>query len=111
MPCNRGGRRGFTGLGARLLSRSKYSIQIQKREEFAMHLRTYLITGTALVLSAAVGFSANKPAPPRGPLTSSLTQPWPAGLQRKQPNYPPVLSPAQELKTFHMPPGYQVQLV
>ncbi|HEY1877978.1 MAG TPA: HEAT repeat domain-containing protein, partial [Rhizomicrobium sp.] len=76
-----------------------------------MHLRTYLIAGTALALSAAVGFSATKPAQHKGPLTSQLNLPWPAGVQRKQPKYPPALSPAQELKTFHMPPGYQVQLV
>lgn len=76
-----------------------------------MRLRTYLVAGTALILSAALGFSATKPAAPKGPLTSKLNQPWPAGVQRKQPKYPPVLSPAQELKTFHMPPGYQVQLV
>ncbi|HEY0266604.1 MAG TPA: c-type cytochrome, partial [Rhizomicrobium sp.] len=29
----------------------------------------------------------------------------------KQPKFPPALSPALEVKTFHMAPGYQVQLV
>jgi mono/diheme cytochrome c family protein len=76
-----------------------------------MRLRTYLIAGAALALSAAMGFSATKSAQHKGPLTSELNLPWPAGVQRKQPKYPPALSPAQELKNFHMPPGYQVQLV
>jgi mono/diheme cytochrome c family protein len=73
-------------------------------------LRAGLFAGAALALSAAVGFSATKPAH-EGLLTSQLNLPWPAGVQKKQPKYPPPLSPAQELKTFHMPPGYQVQLV
>jgi mono/diheme cytochrome c family protein len=63
-------------------------------------------------LSVAVGLSATKPAAKQnGPLTSQLNRPWPAAVQRKQPKFPPSLSPAQELKTFHMAPGYQVQLV
>ena len=32
-------------------------------------------------------------------------------MESKQPQYPPALSAAEELKTFHMAPGYQVQLV
>jgi mono/diheme cytochrome c family protein len=77
-----------------------------------MRFRTFILASTALALSVAVGFSATKPAPKqKGPLTSQLNRPWPASVQRKQPKYPPALSPAQELKTFHMPPGYQVQLV
>jgi mono/diheme cytochrome c family protein len=73
-----------------------------------MRLRTYLIAGTVLVLAAG-GFWVFKHN--QGPLTSDLNLPWPAGVETKQPEYPPVLTPAQELKTFHMPPGYQVQLV
>ena len=80
-----------------------------------MRFRTFALTGTAFALSVAVGFSATKPAPKaaaqKGPLTSQLNRPWPAAVQRKQPKFPPSLSPAQELKTFHMAPGYQVQLV
>ena len=80
-----------------------------------MRLRTYLVASAALALSVAVGYSATRtakaPAKPKGPLTSQLNLPWPAAVQKKQPKFPPALSPAQELKTFHMAPGYQVQLV
>jgi mono/diheme cytochrome c family protein len=76
-----------------------------------MRLRTYLIAGTALALVVAVGFSAIEFGAHKGPLTSQLNLPWPAKVQTNQPKYPPALSPADELKTFHMPPGYQVQLV
>jgi mono/diheme cytochrome c family protein len=79
-----------------------------------MRFRTFTLAGTALALSVAVGLSATKPAAvvkQKGPLTSQLNRPWPAAVQRKQPKFPPSLSPAQELKTFHMAPGYQVQLV
>src|SRR5207253_2863870 len=83
--------------------------------EIAMRFRTFILAGTAVALSAAVGFSATKPATKaaaqKGPLTSQLNRPWPAAVERKQPKFPPALSPAQELKTFHMAPGYQVQLV
>ncbi len=80
------------------------------RWRYRPRLRACLFAGAALALSAAVGLSATKPAH-KGPLSSQLNLPWPAGVQKKQPKYPPVLSPAQELKTFRMPPGYQVQLV
>jgi mono/diheme cytochrome c family protein len=76
-----------------------------------MRFRTYALAGAALALSVAVGFSATKQPAHKGPLTSQLNLPWPAKVQRKQPKFPPALSPAQELKTFHMAPGYQVQLV
>jgi len=80
-----------------------------------MRFKLYALAGTALALSVAVGISAEKsakaPAAPKGPLTSQLNRPWPAAVQRKQPKFPPSLSPVEELKTFHMAPGYQVQLV
>ncbi len=76
-----------------------------------MRFRTFALASAALALSVAVGFSATKPAKHKGPLTTQLNRPWPAKVQTKQPKFPPTLSPAQELKTFHMAPGYQVQLV
>src|SRR5882757_2478196 len=76
-----------------------------------MRFRIYALAGAALALSVAVGLSATKPAKQKGPLTSQLNLSWPAKVQTKQPKFPPALSPAQELKTFHMAPGYQVQLV
>jgi len=75
-------------------------------------LRAFALAGGALALSVAAGLSATKPTVKNpGPLTSPLNRPWPAAVQKKQPKFPPALSPAQELKTFHMAPGYQVQLV
>src|SRR5690349_3762168 len=95
----------------RKLSIGRSSVRCRYRPR----LRACLLTGAALALSVAVGYSATKsasaPAKPKGPLTSQLNRPWPAPVQRKQPKFPPALSPAEELKTFHMAPGYQVQLV
>src|SRR3984885_10485040 len=76
-----------------------------------MRFSTYALAGAALALSVAVGVSATKPHRHKGPLTSQPNRPWPAAVQKKQPKFPPALSPAQELKTFYMAPGYQVQLV
>jgi mono/diheme cytochrome c family protein len=80
-----------------------------------MLFRTYALAGAALALTAAVAISATKPADKveaqKGPITSILNRPWPAKVQTKQPQFPPTLSAAQEAKTFHMAPGFQVQLV
>jgi mono/diheme cytochrome c family protein len=81
------------------------------REEYAMRFRTYALACAGLAVSVAVGLSATKKPAHKAPLTSPLNLPWPAGVQKKQPKYPPTLTPAQELKTFHMPPGYRVELV
>ncbi|WP_216327283.1 DUF7133 domain-containing protein [Sphingomonas quercus] len=45
-----------------------------------------------------------------GPLKSASNLPWPAPFA-KQVDAPPALSPADELKTFTMPPGWHVELV
>ena len=42
--------------------------------------------------------------------SSPVNRPWPPGVQ-KVPNESPVLSPADSVKTFFMPPGYHVELV
>jgi mono/diheme cytochrome c family protein/glucose/arabinose dehydrogenase len=42
--------------------------------------------------------------------SSPANRPWPPGVQ-KVPNESPVLSPADAVKTFFMPPGYHVELV
>jgi hypothetical protein len=73
-----------------------------------MRIRTAALATAALALSAAVAVCATAP---NGLLASALNLPWPAKVQKKNPKFPPALSPAAELKTFHMPPGYQVQLV
>jgi mono/diheme cytochrome c family protein len=76
-----------------------------------MRIRTFALgaalAGGALAVSAAIAFSA----PPKGPVMSALNLPWPAKVQKKQPKFPPALSPEQEARTFHMAPGYQVELV
>src|SRR3979409_2747366 len=77
-----------------------------------MRFRMYSLSCGPLPWSVAVWLAPSKPGPkPKGPLTSQLNRPWPAAVQKKHPKFPPALSPAQELKTFHMAPGYQVQLV
>ena len=77
-----------------------------------MRIRTFALASAALAVSAALAWSATKPpAKPTGPVMSVLNRPWPAPVVRKQPKFPPALSPAQEAATFHMAPGYQVELV
>jgi len=72
-----------------------------------MRFRGFALAGSALAVLASChsGHSGN------GPLTSEADLPWPAPVQVKQPEIPPALSPADELKTFHMAPGYHVELV
>jgi glucose/arabinose dehydrogenase len=45
-----------------------------------------------------------------GDQRSPANRPWPPGVQQV-PAESPALSPADALKTFYMPPGYQVELV
>jgi len=77
-----------------------------------MRASLYVVGGSAVVacmLSLAI---AQKSTPvPKGPLASPENLPWPAPVRANDPKFPPVLTPAEELKTFHMPPGYRVELV
>ncbi len=45
------------------------------------------------------------------PLTTILNRPWPAPVVADAVEVPPPLSPADELKTISMPPGYKLELV
>ena len=45
-----------------------------------------------------------------GQQSSPLNRPWPPDVQKVSPDSP-ALSPAEALKTFYMPPGYQIELV
>ena len=45
-----------------------------------------------------------------GAQSSQPNRPWPSGVQKVS-NQSPPLSPEEEMKTFHMPPGYRVELV
>ena len=42
--------------------------------------------------------------------SSPANRPWPPGLQKVSAQSP-ALSPADEMTTFHMPPGYHLELV
>ena len=75
-----------------------------------MRTKTALFATAALVGTVAVGYLVWSTVS-HGPLTSIVNRPWPAAVNTKQPEYPPVLTAQEELKTFHMAPGYQVQLV
>jgi glucose/arabinose dehydrogenase len=46
----------------------------------------------------------------QGPQRSPANRPWPPGVQKISGDSP-ALSPQDALKTFYMPPGYQVELV
>ena len=61
-----------------------------------------IVTLVALTGLTFVSVSAQQRSP--------ANRPWPPGLQKVSPDSP-VLSPAEELKTFYMPPGYHVELV
>jgi mono/diheme cytochrome c family protein/glucose/arabinose dehydrogenase len=52
-----------------------------------------------LSIGTAVGFQS-----------SPINRPWPPGVQKVS-DESPVLSPADALKSFYMPPGYRVELV
>ncbi|HUR58031.1 MAG TPA: c-type cytochrome [Opitutaceae bacterium] len=63
----------------------------------ALHRLTFVLLGS-LLLAHAHGQS------------SPSNRPWPAPVQ-KVPDQSPALSPADALQTFHLPPGYRLELV
>src|ERR1044071_2898824 len=71
--------------------------------------RNYLITVGAVVLLAGAGATLVGQAG-KGPLSSIKNRPWPAPVQKVS-DEQPVLSPADAMKTFYMPPGYRIELV
>src|SRR3954447_10983756 len=64
--------------------------------------RVLRICAIATALAVAAGA--------QGPSRSPANRPWPPGLQRVS-TESPALSPDEALKTFYMPPGYQLELV
>jgi mono/diheme cytochrome c family protein len=60
------------------------------------------VRAVALVVAALVSASAFQSSP--------ANRPWPPEVQKVSGQSPP-LSPADALQTFHMPPGYRVELV
>ncbi len=74
-----------------------------------MRLRMILAGGVALAALASAVVLGQTGA--LKPLTSIANRPWPAPYSPKEPDRPPALQPAEAIKTFYMPPGYQLQLV
>ncbi|GFE83429.1 dehydrogenase [Steroidobacter agaridevorans] len=74
------------------------------------------ITGAALwaaVTAAAliVLFMAIVQTAGAKPLTSVANRPWPAPVTKDEPEVSPPLPPEEAIKTFHMAPGYRLELV
>lgn len=74
------------------------------------------ITGAALwagVIAVAliVLFIAIVRTPAVEPITSTANRPWPAPMAQDEPEVPPPLSPENAIQTFHMAPGYRLELV
>ncbi len=70
------------------------------------------IGGLALALAACVATAVvGAPAKRSGPLSSQLNRPWPVGAEKVADGLSRPLTAAEELRTFHMPPGYRVELV
>jgi glucose/arabinose dehydrogenase len=64
------------------------------------------VISSVSAIAAALTVTAGAQGPPRSP----ANRPWPPGVQRVS-TESPALSPEEALKTFYMPPGYQVELV
>ena len=71
--------------------------------------RKLLFAGLAATLATVFTLMGQAPAR-KGPLSSIKNRPWPAPVQKVSDNQP-VLSPADAMKTFYMPPGYHIELV
>ena len=71
--------------------------------------KTLAACGVAL-LFVVVSVVAQTAATKKGPLSSIKNRPWPAAVQKVSEEQP-VLSPADALKTFYMPPGWRIELV
>jgi mono/diheme cytochrome c family protein len=75
-----------------------------------MRLRSGAIAAAALILGAApLAVLAQSGA--LKPLSSTPNKPWPGRVVTDEPEVPPILSPADALKTFTMAPGYRLELV
>ena len=74
---------------------------IQERKSLILFCAAVCLAGVALFGQARGG---------KGPLASPKNRPWPAKVQKVS-DEQPVLSPADAMKTFYMPPGYHIELV
>ena len=75
-----------------------------------MRLRTGAF-GLAFMMCLASAVVIGQTKPQSGPLTSIPNRPWPAPVHKLADEIAPALSPADALKTFHMAPGYRLELV
>jgi len=69
------------------------------------------VRNAALIAVAVVGLLGPMAVLGATGILKSATKPWPAAVKANEPDMPPVLTPARELATFSMPPGYHVELV
>ena len=65
------------------------------------------LVGVAALCLASLAIGQSQP----GPLSSQQDRPWPAPIQPTTDEIPPALSPADAVKTFHMAPGFKLELV
>ncbi len=72
-----------------------------------MRLRKAAVT--AIALAGVLGPMAV--VAQTGILKSLANKPWPAPVTMTEPEKAPILTPAEALKTFTMPPGYHLELV
>ncbi len=63
------------------------------------------------LLACGLPYLAFSQISPSRPLSSIPDRPWPASVDTSVPESQPPLSPEDALKTFHMPPGYRLELV
>jgi len=68
------------------------------------------LAGSVLAIGAVALFAYSQSSGSGLPRSAS-NKPWPAAVKTDQPQYPPALSPEEEMKTFTMPAGYHVELV
>ncbi|MPY90804.1 MAG: hypothetical protein GEU99_23190 [Luteitalea sp.] len=66
-----------------------------------MRLARLPVIAVVVVAIVATGYSSQ---------LSPSNRPWPPAVQQAHPDAP-VLSPAEAMKTFSMPPGYRLELV
>jgi mono/diheme cytochrome c family protein/glucose/arabinose dehydrogenase len=79
---------------------------VKKKGEALMRHKLLALTGIALAALVGPAVVLGQ----TGVLSSIVDRPWPPPV-KEDPPMPPVMEPADAIKTLHMPPGYQVQLV
>ena len=73
-----------------------------------MQQRSLVMWGAAAIVGAVSLLGQGGAG--KGPLSSTKNRPWPTPVQKVS-DEQPVLTPAEAMKTFYMPPGYRIELV